>query len=277
MIINWTKIAEKFNLEMKEKIANLKEKPCLWIILIGENSSSLRYIKQKQKLSEFVWIGFKLEKLDENITQNELIEVIEKFNNDEKITWYMIQMPIPKHIDENIIINKIDPKKDVDWFHIQNQWKILVWDNTWLVPCTPAWIIQIIEEQNINLEWKIVTVIWRSNIVWKPVVNLLINLWATVINCNSKTKNVEHFTKISDIIISATGKYWVINKEMIKKDTLIIDVWFSVIDWKIFWDVADFEDINKICKITPVPGWVWPLTVSNLIKNTLKSYENKRN
>lgn len=276
MIIDWVEIAKSFNLKIKEEIANLKEKPCLWIILIWNNSSSLRYINQKQKLAEFVWIDFKLERLDENITENELIKVIEKFNNDSKITWYMVQMPIPKHIDENLMINKIDPKKDADWFHIQNQWKILVWDNSWLIPCTPAWIIQLIQSQNIDIEWKIVTVIWRSNIVWKPVVNLLINLWATVISCNSKTKNIKQFTKISDIIISATWKPWILNKDIIKENSIIIDVWFTVIGWKIFWDVTDFEEINKFCKITPVPGWVWPLTVSNLMNNILKIYKNER-
>lgn len=277
MIINWTEIAKEFNLKMKEEVKGFEKKPCLWVILVWNNPSSLRYIKQKQKLALFVWIDFILKQLDEDISENELMEIIEKFNNDEKITWYMVQTPLPKHINVNKIINKINPRKDVDWFHIENQWKILVWDNTWLVACTPAWIIQIIQNQNIDLEWKIVTIIWRSNIVGKPVTNLLINMWSTVINCNSKTKNIEQFTKISDIIISATWKYWILNKNMIKDDSLIIDVWFSVIDWKIYWDVEDFYEISKSSvKITPVPGWVWPLTVSNLIKNTIKAYKNER-
>jgi methylenetetrahydrofolate dehydrogenase (NADP+)/methenyltetrahydrofolate cyclohydrolase len=277
MIIDWIKISEKINLEIKEEVKNLDEKPCLCVVLVWDNPSSLRYIRQKHKLCDFVWINFKLEKLDEKISENELLEVIEKLNKDNSITWYMVQMPLPKHINEYKIINKIDPKKDADWFHIENQGKVLIWDNTWLIPCTPAWIIDIIKSIDDDISWKIVTVIWKSNIVWKPVVNLLINLWATVISCNSKTKNLEQFTKISDIIITATWKPWIINKNMIKENSIIIDVWFTVIDWKIFWDVADFEEINKIWnKITPVPWGVWPLTVTNLIKNTLKIYKNEK-
>lgn len=277
MIIDGVKIAEKINLEMIEEIKGFKWKPCLCVVLVWNSQASMRYIKQKHKLCDFVWIDFKLEKLDEDISENELLEVIEKLNNDKSVTWYMVQMPLPKQIDEHVIINKIDPKKDADWFHIENQWKVLIWDHTWLVACTPAWIIDIIKSLVDSLSWKVVTVIWKSNIVWKPVVNLLINLWATVISCNSKTKDLESFTKKSDIIVSATWKPWVINKDMIKDNSIIIDVWFTVIDWKIYGDVADFDEISKSSTyITPVPWWVWPLTVTNLIKNTLKIYKNEK-
>jgi methylenetetrahydrofolate dehydrogenase (NADP+)/methenyltetrahydrofolate cyclohydrolase len=148
----------------------------------------------------------------------------------------------------------------------------LLWDPSAFVPCTPAWIMKILEEQKVELEWKIVTVIWRSSIVWKPVISLLINAWATVICCNSKTKNLDKFTTQADIIITATWKPWLLKVNMVKVWAIVIDVWFTVIDWKIYWD-ADTKLINLVWwKITPVPWWVWAITVAMLMKNTLKAY-----
>jgi len=274
MLIDWKRLALESYKKIKLELYNLEKKPCLWAILVWNNSSSLWYISQKEKWCDYVWMDFYLEKLSENTSQEELEKVVERFNNDEKITWFIVQLPLPENIDVKKIINKINPIKDVDWFHIENQWKIVIWDNSWSVACTPAWILQLINSVEKNLEWKVVTVIWKSNIVWKPIINLLINLWATVICCNSKTKNLENFTLNSDIIISATWKNWVLNKNMVKKWSIIIDVWFLVVDWKIIWDVKDTEEIDKMwCFITPVPGWVWPMTVVNLINNTLKIYK----
>jgi len=184
----------------------------------------------------------------------------------------MIQFPLPDHINKVNIINAIDSKKDVDWFTTINTWKICIWDNSWLAPCTPAWIMYILNYLNIDLCWKNIVVIGRSNIVWKPITNMLMNAWATVINCNSKTKNLKFFTKESNIIISAAWKPWLITEDMIKNDAVIIDVWFSIIDGKIYWDCDIKNDSNY--KITPVPGWVWPLTVAMLMQNTIKAHKS---
>lgn len=273
MILDWKIVAEKIYNELKNEILPLEKKPKLWAILIWNNSSSIRYIKQKQKWAEYIWVDFELLTFDENISQISLLEEINKLNIDENISWFIIQLPLPKHINEQEIINSINPEKDVDWFHPINQWKIVIWDETWLKPCTPAWVIELCKFYNIDLIWKNIVIIWRSNIVWKPLANMLINMQATLTICNSKTKNIDFYTKNADIIITAMWSPEFLTTEKINKDTVVIDVWFSVIDWKIYWD-CDFENIiQNWNKITPVPGWVWALTVAMLMKNTLKAYK----
>ena len=277
MIINWKEIAKKIYEELKENISKINwEKPKLWAILVWDNSPSMRYIKQKRKWSEYVWMNFELKNFNDEVTEKELLEFIEKWNNDEKISWYIIQLPLPKHINSTKILNTINSKKDVDWFHPENQWKVLIWDNNGFAPCTPAGVMEILYSLKINLSWKEVVVIWRSNIVGKPVANMLINAWATVIVCNSKTPDISKYTKTADIVICAVWKPWLLKLENINDKTIVIDVWFTVIDWKIYWD-AEFEEINNNWNlITPVPGWVGRLTVANLLQNIYKAFlQNK--
>jgi len=274
MILDWKIIAEKIYKKIKKEVLSQEKKPRLWAILVWNNPSSLRYINQKRKWAEEVGITFELFSFDENISEEQLLQTINNLNNDKNISWFIIQLPLPKHIDEKKVINSINPLKDVDWFHIKNQWKIVVWDNSGLVACTPAGIIELCKYYNIELIWKNVVVIWRSNIVGKPIINLLINIWATVTSCNSKTKNIEFFTKNADIIITAMWMPKFLTVDKIKKDACIIDVWFTVIDEKIYWD-ADFENIlNNWNDITPVPGGVGALTVAMLMTNTLKAHKN---
>ena len=273
MIIDWKRIALKIYDEISKEVKNLKNTPTLWAILVWDNPSSLRYIWQKRKWAEYVWINFELKTLDKDISHEDLLKVIKDFNEDKNISSYIIQLPLPEQINTEEIINSIDPKKDADWFTALNMWKISLWDESVMFPCTPSGIMKIIKEENIDLIWKFVVVIWRSNIVWKPITSMLLNSWATVINCNSKTKNIEDFTKKADIVIVVTWNPGLLKLDMIGKDTMVIDVWFTVIDWKIHWDTC-FEDINNAWnKITPVPGWVGPLTVAYLMKNTLKSHK----
>jgi len=272
MILDWKKIALDIYNELKDKVKKSDKKITFWAILIWNNPASVRYIKQKKKWADYIGINFVLKRLDENITEIELLKIVDDFNNSEKITGFMIQLPLPKHIDKNKVIEKINSLKDVDWFHPINQWKILIWDKSWFTPCTPAWIMEFFKKENINFVWKQVTVIGRSNIVWKPITNLLINAWATVINCNSKTPNIKKFTLSSHIIIIAAGVPWLLTPDMITHDSIIIDVWFTIINSKIYWD-ADTKNIDLMgAKITPVPGGVWALTVAMLMKNTLKSW-----
>ena len=275
MLISGTQIAKEIYDEIKTEVEKMKIKPKLSVVLVWNNSASLRYVTQKQKWANYCWIDYELIALDENISQKELEEVLEKLNNDESVSWYIVQLPLPKHINETKIINLINPKKDVDWFHPENQWKLLIWDDSGLVPCTPAWIMEILKRQNIDFYGKQAVVVGRSNIVWKPATTLLINSWATVTSCNSKTPNISHYTKHADIVIMAVWKPWLLKVDMIKKDSIVIDVWFTIVEWKIHWD-CETENIDKFwVKITPVPGWVWAMTVAMLMKNTLKAYKNK--
>ncbi len=275
MIIDWKQIASNIYEEIKKEVSWMKTKPTLGVILVWENSPSLRYINEKKKWAEYLWINFELKIFKDNITEEEILSQIEYFNNNESISWYMVQLPLPNHINEKKLIASISPKKDVDGFHPENVWKVLIWDTSWFVSCTPAWIMNIFKSIWENLEWKVVTVIGKSNIVWKPLVALLMNAWATVISCNSKTKNTSEHTLRSDIVIVATWIPQLLKENMLKKWSTIIDVWFTVIDGKIHWD-TDFENIEKAWHtITPVPGWVWALTVAMLMSNTLQAEQLK--
>jgi len=275
MLISWTQIAKEIYDEIKTEVEKMKTKPKLSVVLVWNNSASLRYVAQKQKWANYCGIDYELIALDENISQKDLEKVLEKLNNDESVSWYIVQLPLPKHINETKIINLINPKKDVDWFHPENQGKLLIGDDSGLVPCTPAWIMEILKRQNIDFYWKQAVVVGRSNIVGKPATTLLINSWATVTSCNSKTPNISHYTKHADIVIMAVWKPGLLKADMIKKDSIVIDVWFTIVDWKIHWD-CETEDIDKLwAKITPVPGWVWAMTVAMLMENTLKAFKNK--
>lgn len=278
MIIDGKKIAQNLYNKLTQEIQKSWLKPVLWVILVWENSPSLRYIKEKRKWADKVGIEFKLFEMKSNTTQIELEKQIEALSNNPKIHGYMVQLPLPDHINETIIINKIDPSKDVDGFHPENIWKVLIWDDSGFSPCTPAGVMHMLEHIWENVVWKQVTIVGRSNIVWKPLAALLINAGATVIVCNSKTPDIKKYTCTSDIVIMATGRPKLLRLDMVRIGTTIIDVWFSVIDGKIHGD-ADFEIIEKCgSKITPVPGWVWALTVAMLMKNTFQaaSVQNKK-
>lgn len=275
MFIDWREIALDIYSSLKEEISILKKKPSLGVILVWNNSWSLRYISQKEKWAKYIWMNFYLKHLDESVTEEDLITEVENFNKDDNISWFLLQLPLPSHINNLNVSGRIDPLKDIDWFTPSNLWKIITWDNSWFSPCTPAWIMNIFEKLEINLKWKKVTILWKSNIVWKPVAFLLINSGATVISCNSNTKDFRDYTIDSDIVISAVWKPWLVKLKDLKKDAVVVDVWFTVVDWKVVWDV-DISDISlyeQSIKITPVPWWVWPLTVANLMKNTLKAYK----
>ena len=272
MLLDWKKIAEEIYTSLKNNVIKTKNNITLWAILVWDNPASIRYIKQKKKWADYIWINFVLKRVDINITEAELISLINDFNRSSKITWFIVQLPLPKHINENNIIATIEPLKDVDGFHPINQWKLLIWDKSWFLPCTPAGIMEFFKKENIKFSWKHVVVIWRSNIVWKPITNLLINSWATVTTCNSKTPDLKRFTSFADIIIVAAWKPWLLKAWMVKHWSIIIDVGFTIIDWKIYWD-ADTKNIDLMwSKITPVPWWVWALTVAMLMTNVLKAW-----
>lgn len=271
MIIDGKKIAQTLYNSLKNDIAKQGIRPTLAAVLVWDNSASLRYIKQKKKWADFVGIDFKLIQLKSNVTQIELEKTIVELNNNNGVDGYIVQLPLPKHINETAIISKIDARKDVDGFHPENTWKVLIGDSTGFVPCTPAGVMYMFDVMWTQLSGTKVTIVWRSNIVWKPLAALLINAWATVTVCNSKTTNLKKHTSSADIVIMATGQPHLLKLDMVTIGATIIDVWFTVIDGKIYWD-ADFDLLEKVWnKITPVPGWVWALTVAMLMKNTLQA------
>ncbi len=279
MILNWTLTASKIYQELTQSISKLENKPILWAILVWDSSASLRYIKQKRKFAEQIWMWFELIQLSTQTTENELLDEIKKCNSRKEISGYIVQLPLPEHINTHKIISSISPNKDVDGFHPENQWKLMIWDSTGLSPCTPKWVMKLFQEYNISLSGKKVVVLGQSNIAWKPMAQMCINAWATVTSCNHLTPDISLFTKTADVIISATGVVWLITPEIVWKNCVIIDVGFSVVDGKIKWDADTQALIDYWTSITPVPGWVGPMTVAMLMENTylahMKKYEKQ--
>jgi len=241
-------------------------------VLVWDNEVSLRYIKQKRKFAEKIWMGFELFRYPEDISEDELVKELHILNENSEVSGYIVQLPLPSHINSIRVIENISPKKDVDWFHPENQWKVVIWDSSWFPPCTPAGVIKMLEYYDISLTWKKVSIIGRSNIVWKPLTQMCINAGATVSCLNSSTPDIAEYTWNSDIVISATGQANILKADMIDKKCVVIDVWFSVIDGKIHGD-ADYESIlARWNAITPVPGWVGPMTVAMLLTNTYRAH-----
>lgn len=271
MIIDWKIVAQKIYDDIKNKVKVLTKKPKLVVILVWNNSASISYINQKRKYCEYVWFDFELIQLEEDIDENSLLWSIFGLNNDANVSWYIVQLPLPDHLNTNTIINAIKPEKDVDWFTSQNIGKLFLNDDSSLISCTPKWIKKLLDEYGISLKWKNVTIIGKSNIVWKPLALLFINNAATVTICDIYTKNISEHTLKSDIVVSATWVPWLIKKEMIKPWTIIIDVWFARVNNNIIGDCV-FDELEKDNMITPVPGWVGPMTVAMLIENTYLAY-----
>ncbi len=257
--------------ELKEKLKTVNKQLGLAVIQVGADDASNVYIKQKEKIALELGYYFVHQNYPNNITQDELISELEKLNNDDKIDGIIVQMPLPSHLNANIIQNTINPLKDVDGLTFINAGK-LIHNVNCLIPCTPKGIIDLLDAYNISLEGTNVVVIGRSILVGKPIANLLINRNATVILCHSKTKNIAKITKNADIIIVAIGQKHFLTEDMVKKDAVVIDVGINREDDKLYGD-ADFENLkNKCSYITPVPGGVGPMTVYELMNNVHLAY-----
>ncbi len=274
ILLDGKSLSEKIITSLKDDIADLKIKPSLTVILVGDDKASEIYVKNKEKVSKKIGINSNVIRLPKDIDESELLKIIDKLNNDESINAILVQLPLPKHINSNNIIESIKPIKDVDGFHPYNIGKLSMGLVSYSIPCTPLGIINILQEYNIDLESKKVLIIGRSNIVGKPLFYLLLNKNATVTIAHSKTVNLKSLTLDSDIIISAIGKPKFITTDMIKQGSIIIDVGISRLDnGKISGDI-DFENVKEKCKfITPVPGGVGPMTIAMLMKNTLHLYK----
>lgn len=278
-LIDGKATSQKIKDEIKNEVIKLKQKgitPTLAVILVGDDPASQTYVASKQKACLACQMGSVMHKLSANTTEQELISLIDVLNADDSIDGILVQLPLPKHINTNEILRKIDPKKDVDGFCAQNMGALVSGLNGF-VPCTPLGIMELLKQYNINPQGLNALVIGRSNIVGKPMAALLLNAGATVTIAHSKTKNLIDLSKNADLIIAAIGKANFIKPEMVKEGAIIIDVGINRLEnGKLVGD-CDFENLKDKCDfITPVPGGVGPMTIAMLLSNTLKSAKERK-
>ncbi|HES7639264.1 TPA: bifunctional methylenetetrahydrofolate dehydrogenase/methenyltetrahydrofolate cyclohydrolase [Streptococcus pyogenes] len=274
-LIDGKALAQKMQQELAAKVNNLKQKkgivPGLVVILVGDDPASQVYVRNKERAA--LTVGFKSEtvRLSEFICQEGLIAVIERYNADNTIHGILVQLPLPNHINDKKIILAIDPKKDVDGFHPMNTGHL--WSGRPLmVPCTPSGIMELLREYNVNLEGKHAVIIGRSNIVGKPMAQLLLDKNATVTLTHSRTRQLEEVCRCADVLIVAIGQGHFITKQYIKDGAIVIDVGMNRDDnGKLIGDVAFDEVAEVAAKITPVPGGVGPMTIAMLLEQTYQS------
>lgn len=262
--------------EIKERVAKLNEQGKqvgLAVIIVGNNSASRVYVNNKKKACEEVGINSFEFALPEETTQEELLALISKLNGDDKVNGILCQLPLPSHIDEQAVINSIDPSKDVDAFHPFNVGHIMIGDYTFL-PCTPAGIMEMLKYYNISVSGKKCVVIGRSNIVGKPMAMLLLKENGTVEICHSRTNNLKEETLSADILVAAVGKAYFVTADMVKDGAVVIDVGMNRNEeGKLCGDVCYEEAEKKASYITPVPGGVGPMTITMLLENTVRAVE----
>lgn len=271
VILDGKTLSEKILDNIKQKVSNLNSKPGLAVILAGNNPASEVYVRNKEKQAQNAGFNSSVYKLPENVTKEELLNLINKLNDNEKTDGILLQLPLPKHLAAYDFLDKIDPKKDVDGFHPINAGKLFLNEKPYAIPCTPKGIVRLLDEYKIQIEGKNVVIAGRSNIVGKPLSALLLNRSATVTIVHSKTKNLPEITKKADILISATGKKNMITKDMIKKGAAVIDVGIIRNENNKLRGDVDFNGVKDIAGfITPVPGGVGPMTIAMLMENTLE-------
>lgn len=278
MIIDGKKISLDIKNKVKQQVEKLNPlQPALAVILVGDNPASAVYVKNKKIACGYVGIRSEAFELPQQTSENELLNLIDRLNKDNTINGILVQLPLPKHIDEEKILLAISPDKDVDGFHPYNVGSMMIGKDTFL-PCTPAGIIQLLKRSNVEIQGKNCVVIGRSNIVGKPVSQLLLNENGTVTICHSKTKNLAEICKRADILVVAIGKAKFVTAGMISKGVVIIDVGMNRDEnGKLCGDV-DFDACKDIAAaITPVPGGVGPMTIAMLMKNCLKAAIKQNN
>ena len=273
-LLDGKKVSQKVKDELKIEVNKIKKSginPRLAVIMVGDNSASQIYVRNKSKVCDYIGIEFEEYILSEETKQEELLQLIDKLNNKKEVNGILLQSPIPNHLDINEAFRKISPEKDVDGFHPVNVGKLALGQDTF-ISCTPYGIIKILEDYDINIEGKNAVVIGRSNIVGKPMSQCLLNKNATVTICHSKTKNLSDITKKADILVAAIGKPNFVTEDMVKPGAVIIDVGINRMeDGKLKGDV-DFEEVSKKASyITPVPGGVGPMTIAMLMTNLVKA------
>lgn len=279
-IINGRKIAKEINEQLKENVEKFYQKnkiyPKLSVIIVGDDPASLFYVKMMAKTCEKVSIHFEKHNLSAEISEEELLGIIDSLNKDVSVSGIIVQLPLPKHINQEKIQESVNPIKDVDCFNPINMGKLAL-ANPEFFPCTPYAVYEIMKRENIIAEGKHTVIVGRSNIVGKPLALILLQKEkyanATITICHSRTKNLADFTRQADILIAAVGRAEIIHKDMVKEGAVIIDVGTNEVDGKLTGDVAYDEVMEKVSAITPVPGGVGPVTNVMLMKNTLMAAE----
>lgn len=277
-ILEGRKTARSLEIKLKDKVAQMVLKygraPKLVVVLVGDNPASLSYVKSKEKACKRTGIDSKTYRLPKTINEDDLLEVIKNLNADESVDGFIIQLPLPKQIDENKILNEVSPEKDVDGLNLINAGKLMNRQKGF-IPATPKGIMMLLDYYEIKLKGKHAVVVGRSNIVGSPMAKLLLNKDATVTICHRYTSDLAFYTKQADILVVATGVVNLIKKEMVKEGAVVVDVGINRVDDKIVGDVDFINVKDKTSYITPVPGGVGPMTISALIHNTMEAYINK--
>jgi methylenetetrahydrofolate dehydrogenase (NADP+)/methenyltetrahydrofolate cyclohydrolase len=271
-IIDGRKVAEELRAELKKKVSKLKQKPGLAVVLVGNNPASEVYVNMKEKKCKDVGFYSKKIILPEETSEEKLLQVVDDLNQDPKIHGMLVQLPLPKHVDEQLIIDAILPHKDADGFNPINMGNMLIGQNI-IVSATPKGVMKLIESTGVELEGKHAVVVGRSNIVGKPISILLQQKNCTVTMCHSRTKPLADYTKQADILVVAIGKARMITKEMVKPGAIVIDVGTNKVYDKLVGDV-EFDGVKEVAGyITPVPRGVGPMTIACLLENTLECME----
>ncbi|RAZ52328.1 bifunctional methylenetetrahydrofolate dehydrogenase/methenyltetrahydrofolate cyclohydrolase FolD [Campylobacter hyointestinalis] len=278
-IIDGKSVSAKVKENIKNEVLNLKKSgitPTLAVILVGEDKASQTYVASKEKACLACEIGSVMHRLSKETTQSELLALIDILNLDDSIDGILVQLPLPSHIDTNKVLEAIDPAKDVDGFHAVNVGKLSSGLDGF-VPCTPLGIMELLKEYNVNLQGISAVVIGRSNIVGKPMANLLLNAGATITVAHSKTENLAEVVKRAKLIVVAVGRPNFLKENMVSDGAIVIDVGINRLDnGKLVGDV-DFDNVAPKCSlITPVPGGVGPMTIAMLLSNTLKSAKQRK-
>lgn len=272
-ILDGKSLSAKVKDELKGNVNSYFQTPILAVVTIGDDAASEVYVKNKKKACEYVGMSFIHLDYASCVKEEVVIKKIKQLNKDKSINGIIVQLPIPDNFNVSKIINTIDPSKDVDGLTNTQAGK-LIQNEKCLIPCTPKGIMEIFKEYKIDLEGKHVVIVGRSNLVGKPLMLECLNKNATVTMCHSKTKDLKKYTKDADILVVAVGKKYLIDKTMVKKDSVIIDVGINRIDGKLYGDVN--PNVEEVCGyVTPVPGGVGPMTVSMLLKNTFEAYKNQ--
>lgn len=276
-LIDGKKIATEMKQELKQQVNQLKEQgivPGLAVVIVGNDPASQSYVNSKEKNANNLGFYSKKVELEANVTEAELLGLIDRLNRDERIHGILVQLPLPDHIDEKKVLNAISVDKDVDGFHPENIGRMIIGDHA-LLPCTPHGVIKMLEYEGVDIRGKHAVIIGRSNIVGKPLATLLLEKDATVTICHSKTENLTKITQCADILIAAVGIAHFVTEDMIKEDAIVIDVGINRVDGKLVGDV-DFDSVkDKAALITPVPGGVGPMTITMLLYNTVESARSK--
>ena len=273
-ILDGKAVSQRIKSDIRLEVEGMTRKPGLAVVIVGDDPASQVYVRNKEKACEEIGFYSEVHRLNKETTQDELLTLVHRLNNDDKIDGILVQSPLPKGLDEKLIVDNILPEKDVDAFHPVNVGKIMIGDYDFL-PCTPAGVMELIHESGIDVRGKECVVVGRSNIVGKPMAMLLLHEHGTVTICHSRTADLRAVTQRADVLVVAVGRAKMVTSDMVKEGAVVIDVGMNRTDAGLCGDV-DFDGvINVAGAITPVPGGVGPMTIAMLMKNTLTAAKRK--